>query len=446
MLHRLGYTLSYDELIRYKQSIVQCDSVDNLPPYPVCYTQFVADNVDHNINLLCTTDGQNTFHGMGIIAVSALCLMDETLRDQYAEVPVPRCPRRKVADIVRSRGIPILPYDIPQKSGLCSMQLNDWSTLKQLHCSLAPLTAQDLLWHVGWFFSTESFLRPNWSGFMHDLNADGSVPQVTNIRMLPIIDQNRNDLICIYSTLQFISDQSAKLGIPSPCITFDHPLWLKAVNIIHSENLNIVCHLGRFHTMMSFLGSMGSVMAGSGLTEVIECCYGRNTVIQMLAGKAVKRAVRAHFLVDSALRILMLHKVFNLSSSEADDIDSSPEMVLPVEEFNELKELFQNAIHHWCAVDDGESSSSLQRLQQLMSELESHLAIARLWLQYCHYVDVLKSFIRAERMGDWARHLSSVSHMLTLFAATGHSNYAKSARLYLQCMMKLSAVHDEIIR
>ena len=134
MLHRLGYTLSYDELIRYKQSIVQCDSVDNLPPYPVCYTQFVADNVDHNINLLCTTDGQNTFHGMGIIAVSALCLMDETLRDQYAEVPVPRCPRRKVADIVRSRGIPILHYDIPQKSGLCSMQLNDWST--KLYLSL----------------------------------------------------------------------------------------------------------------------------------------------------------------------------------------------------------------------------------------------------------------------------------------------------------------------
>ena len=48
----------------------------------------------------------------------------------------------------------------------------------------------------------------------------------------------------------------------------------------------------------------------------------------------------------------MLRKVFNLSSSEADDIDSSPEMVLPVEEFNELKELYQNAIHHWCAVDD----------------------------------------------------------------------------------------------
>jgi len=135
-------------------------------------------------------------------------------------------------------------------------------------------------------------------------------------------------------------------------------------------------------------------MAGSGLTEVMECCYGRNTVIHMLAGKAVKRAIRGHFLVDSALRILMLRQVFNQCLPEADDIDSSPELVLPDEEFNELRELYENAIHHRCALDDVESSSGLQRLQQLISEQESYLAeksrTARLWLQYCHYVDVLK--------------------------------------------------------
>jgi len=82
---------------------------------------------------------------------------------------------------------------------------------------------------------------------MHDLNADGSVPQVADIRILPVIDQNPNDLNCIYSTL--------------PNLEYLHPLWLKAGNIVHSENLNIVCHLGRFHTMMSFLSSMGSIVA-----------------------------------------------------------------------------------------------------------------------------------------------------------------------------------------
>ena len=31
---------------------------------PGHFVQYVADNVDHNV---CTLDGQNTFHGMGII-------------------------------------------------------------------------------------------------------------------------------------------------------------------------------------------------------------------------------------------------------------------------------------------------------------------------------------------------------------------------------------------
>ena len=35
--------------------------------FPGTFTQSVTDNVDHNVS---TLDGQDTFHGMGIIAVS----------------------------------------------------------------------------------------------------------------------------------------------------------------------------------------------------------------------------------------------------------------------------------------------------------------------------------------------------------------------------------------
>ena len=62
---------------------------------------------------------------------------------------------------------------------------------------------------------------------------------------------------------------------------------------------------------------------------------------------------------------------------------------------------------------------------------------ARLWLQYLDYVSILKCFIRAERTSDWHLHLHSLARMLNLFAATGHKNYAKSGRLYLQLMYEL---------
>jgi len=56
---------------------------------------------------------------------------------------------------------------------------------------------------------------------------------------------------------------------------------------------------------------------------------------------------------------------------------------------------------------------------------------ATLWLQYIEYVKTLKLFVRAERTANWSLHLVAVTRMLNLFAATGHINYAKSARLYL---------------
>lgn len=53
--------------------------------------------------------------------------------------------------------------------------------------------------------------------------------------------------------------------------------------------------------LMSFLGSIGSIMSGSGLAELLETIYGRKTVMHMITGKAVARALRGHYLTEAAL-------------------------------------------------------------------------------------------------------------------------------------------------
>ena len=45
-------------------------------------------------------------------------------------------------------------------------------------------------------------------------------------------------------------------------------------------------------------------MAGSGLKEIMSQVYAEGSVEHMLSGKAVTRAVRAHFLVEGALNLL----------------------------------------------------------------------------------------------------------------------------------------------
>jgi hypothetical protein len=67
MLYRLGFSVSYDEVTRYRQSVAQTEGTGLPEKSPMSFTQWSADNVDHNV---ATLDGLGTFHGMGIISMS----------------------------------------------------------------------------------------------------------------------------------------------------------------------------------------------------------------------------------------------------------------------------------------------------------------------------------------------------------------------------------------
>ena len=64
---------------------------------------------------------------------------------------------------------------------------------------------------------------------------------------------------------------------------------------------SIVLLLGGFHSEMSLLGEIDTIMDGSGLKEMLAQVYAEGSVDQMLNGKAVACVVRDHLLVDSAL-------------------------------------------------------------------------------------------------------------------------------------------------
>ena len=59
-------------------------------------------------------------------------------------------------------------------------------------------------------------------------------------------------------------------------------------------------------------------MHDSGLKETLETIYAPNAVTHILSGKAVSRAVRGHFIVDSALNVLVLPKAFGLKNLKPD--------------------------------------------------------------------------------------------------------------------------------
>lgn len=95
--------------------------------------------------------------------------------------------------------------------------------------------------------------------------------------MLPIIDLDPKDMNCIFSTLCFIENHAAHLNVQTAYVTFDQQLWIKAVEVVNSQNLNIVPRLGRFHTIMCYLASLGKVVK-QGLLRPVGTCYGNVTV------------------------------------------------------------------------------------------------------------------------------------------------------------------------
>jgi len=91
----------------------------------------------------------------------------------------------------------------------------------------------------------------------------------------------------------------------------------------------IILKLGGFHTIMNFLGSIGHLMDGSGLDDLMGQVYATDTVPHMLSGKAISRSIRCHLLIDSALHKLLLRELISdLNPSDELELKSLFDLVL----------------------------------------------------------------------------------------------------------------------
>ena len=439
-LNHLGFCSSYTEVQRFEKNAALHSSFE----LPISddtekpFVQYVADNVDHNIQ---TLDGTGTFHGMGIISAMTPANLDTR--------SIPRG-SPSLQDITNVSRISIHPFIGPLNMGDIKYKENKEMVLSELD----EFDNIDFLWKV---CRPLSHKVPTFSAFMQCI-LKSVHPGVSSITFLPMIDLNPSDPTCIYSTLHYVQAQSVRHNCV-PILTFDQPLYWKAQCILQTEPLgsplcSIVLRLGAFHAMMSFLACIGHLMTGSGLHEVLETVYASNTVAHIIGGKAISRAMRAHSLVQSALYSIILENMCALESPESPDPAASTSSKTSTDNKDEdlkgsllrvVENLLDGKSEVECVYQDQHIASMKEKIKVAVEQYKGYRT-SELWLQYDHMVDILFKFIKAERTGNFTLHLGCLRQMLPYLAASGHNNYTKSILIYVQQMEELQLKDPSIFQ
>ena len=137
---------------------------------------------------------------------------------------------------------------------------------------------------------------------------------------------------------------------------------------------------------MSLAGAVGTLMQGSGLSEVLESTFAG--VAKMLSGKKSPQNIRAMRLV--------------------------------------LEEMLRSTM----------SDGSIGTMEELLTRLDhapSTSNTPKLWVDcFIKPVFIMMLYVRAEREGDWPLHLVAVKQMLPYFFVSSHVNYAPYGLYYLR--------------
>lgn len=188
---------------------------------------------------------------------------------------------------------------------------------------------------------------------------------------------------------------------------------------------------------MNLVGAVGTLMNGSGLSEVLQEIYGPNAVQHMMSGKAVSRAMRGHMIVDAALSTLLVADVFPRN------VDGTPH-----DHHKEACDLLDDVMSGKRSDEDVDSSNALSQIAATLdakkTDLQSTSQTSQLWLEYQRMINITRTLITAERTGSWDLHLQAMLEIIPIIAAAGHYNYLKSIYLYLQKMLSLPSENPAV--
>jgi len=320
LLHDYGYTCSYDEVLRFKVSaakfIGEQDYTKQLglkkDSNPISHWY---DNYDLRVY---TPNGLKECHGM---AVEHMQQFDDN-EEECNNINIPRLSNTEIKEVHLSELSAVqfehyagIKNPIPPRS-TCE------TSIGKMHTSPAESVTQALEEDLAWLaeVATEDSCI-EWSGSMTRAARATKTPcKATKYVFGPLIDATPSHPDTILTTLMLIEKFVHEHGHKYLHVAADMQLYRVTMMIKWSDPLRwkqLIVRPGGMHTVMSFIGCIGTLMQGSGLEELLNAAF--KGVGNMLNGKAWPKAIRGLRMVVTCILETFI-KEGNISVTALEDV------------------------------------------------------------------------------------------------------------------------------
>ena len=398
-LNEHGITSSYDEVLRFRKSVAKFVS-DNQSDYhkklglsmeigPIFSW---ADNYDLYI---ASPNGIKATHAMVMEFTQHPAGIIETGNIGVMQLTIPRLKKHEASSLrLTHQAIQLEHYTGRSKLNPPLLQTKALSAEESQLQSAAVRFSQQR--DAAWLSQVHQRDKPvEWAGFnaQQDRVVEGSGNKPKTLVVFgPMIDSPPAHPDTVMTMLVYRQRTLNAFGMQYTHVSVDLQLYQTACLVQWNDPqrwTGLILHPGMMHTLMSFLGCIGTLMKASGVEVLMSAAFG--CITSIINGKAWTNALRAYRLIIAVL----------------------------------LRSFYSNG------------AKTYQELSDYLEAAREH-PTGRLWVD-CLIKPTLIAlmFLRGERNGDFLLQQYCLNTMLPYFFAAGHHNYDRYLSWYVRQMENL---------
>jgi hypothetical protein len=260
LLNQFGHCMSNNFALRHETGLAELSISDNgVIPVGVTKNQNIAIAWDNDDFLEDTKTGKETTHVTGGIIIQ---------RD-YREVKTDNTSRVNIPRASSLKHVPdqIAPFSLGKRVTVDLRHALEGSDISEKAHEQPQSWAKKLDFSFILSQMVQTGHVPNWTGY-NTLLCNESIPQLSKVTYLPIIDASATELSTINTVLQRSTKIADELGLQYVCLVFDEAIYAKIQQIRWKDVTymdRFVIRMGAFHMAMSFCGAIAKLFGDGGL-------------------------------------------------------------------------------------------------------------------------------------------------------------------------------------